>query len=179
MNKDILCICYSRTGRTKRVMEEISVALDCELAILTDRAKRDGAIGWLRCGLDAMRKRTRAIRQIHTQRPLSEYGLIILGTPVWAGRCASVMRAFLKRRGYELGSVAYVITHGSDEQYRAVFDQMDLYLLQPHVAEVSLRPGSTGYVFWRDQFLRTVADRTGAELRPLTEDGTAQSETER
>ena len=88
------------------------------------------------------------------------------------------MRAFLKRRGYELGSVAYVLTHGSEEPYRTVFDQMDLYLLKPHVAEVSLRPGSTGYYFWRDQFLHTLAERTGAELRPL-EDSGAQGGTER
>ena len=178
MNKDILCICYSRTGCTKRVMEEIAAALDCELAILTDRVKRDGAIGWLRCGLDAMRKKTRAINPLQTQRPLSDYSLVVLGTPVWAGRCSAVMRAFLKRRGYELGSVAYVLTHGSEEPYRTVFDQMDLYLLKPHVAEVSLRPGSTGYYFWRDQFLHTLADRTGAELRPLPDSG-AQGGTER
>ncbi len=170
MNNDILCICYSRTGKTKRVMQEIAMALDCELADLTDRVNRDGAIGWLRCGLDAMRKKTRTINRIQTRRPLSDYALVILGTPVWAGRCSAVMRAFLKRRGHEMSQVAYVITHRSDEPYRAVFDQMDLCLLTPHVADASLRPGSAGYVFWRDQFLRTVADRTGAELHPLPED---------
>ena len=173
MNNDILCICYSRTGRTRQTMAEIAAALDCELVEVSDRVRRGGAMGWLRCGLDAMRKKTRAINRIETAKPLWEYKLVILGTPVWAGRCASVMRAFLKRRGYELPDVAYVITHGSDEPYREVFEQMDLYLRKPRVAEASLRPGSAGYIFWRDQFLKTCADFVGCELLPVPESGEA------
>ena len=61
MNKDILCLYYSRTGHTKFAMEEIAAALDCECVEIRDRVDRDGAIGWLRCGLDAMRRRTRAM----------------------------------------------------------------------------------------------------------------------
>ena len=53
---DILCIYYSRTGNTKKAMEEIAAALDAELAELRDNADRSGWRGWLRCGLDAMRK---------------------------------------------------------------------------------------------------------------------------
>ena len=58
MNDKILCICYSRTGNTRQAMTEIAGALDCELVEVYDKVRRDGAIGWLRCGLDAMRKRT-------------------------------------------------------------------------------------------------------------------------
>ena len=170
MNNDILCICYSRTGRTRQTMAEIAAALDCELLELHDHAHRTGAMGWLRCGLDAMRKKTIAVNRIETPQPLWKYKLVILGTPVWAGRCSSVMRAFLKRRGLELDEVAYVITHSSDEPYREVFDQMDQYLESPHVAEVSLRPGSAGYIFWRDQFLKTCADFVGCELLPVPEE---------
>lgn len=167
MNDKIICICYSRTGRTKRVMTEIASALDCELVFLHDTVKRQGALGWLRCGMDAMRKKTRPVNRLMMRRRLWDYDLAILGTPVWAGRCASVMRGFLKRRGYELNDVAYVLTHGSEEQYRSVFDQMDLYLEGPHIAEVSLCPGSAGYEFWRDQFLKTVAERMDIELHPI------------
>ena len=155
-------------------MREIACALDCELVEVHDRVRRSGALGWLRCGMDAMRKKTRAISRIETKRPLWEYRLVILGTPIWAGRCSSVIRGLLKRRGYEMADVAYVITHGSEEQYREVFDQMDLYLQKPHVADVSLRPGSTGYVFWRDQFLKACADFADAELHPILEELAAE-----
>ena len=53
---DILCIYYSRTGNTKKAMEEIAAALDAELAELRDNADRSGWRGWLRCGLDACAK---------------------------------------------------------------------------------------------------------------------------
>ena len=46
---DILCIYYSRTGNTKKAMEEIAAALDAELAELRDNADRSGWRGWLRC----------------------------------------------------------------------------------------------------------------------------------
>ena len=178
MNRDIVCIYYSRSGRTERVMREIAQALDCECVLVRDRVRRYGAIGWLRCGLDAMRKRTRAISRLRMRRELWEYKLVILGTPVWAGRCSSVIRGLLKRRGYEMQNVAYVLTHSSDEPYRAVFDQMDQYLKHPHVADVSLRPGSTGYVFWRDQFLKACADFTGCELFPIVEEEAAEANRE-
>ncbi len=159
-------------------MLEIAAALDCELADVHDRVRRGGAAGWLRCGLDAMRKKTRSISRLQTQRQLWEYKLVILGTPVWAGRCSSVIRGLLKRRGYEMADVAYVLTHRSGEPYREIFDQMDLYLQKPHVADVSLRPGSTGYIFWRDQFLKACADFAGGELRDVEEARAAEANRE-
>ena len=170
MNFDVICICYSRTGKTRRVMNEIAAALDCEMVEISDHVQRTGALGALRCGLDAMRKKTRAINRLVTRRQLWEYKLVILGAPVWAGRCASVMRAFMKRRGFEIDDVAYVITHSSEEPYREVFDQMDMYVKKPHLTDVSLRPGSAGYIFWRDQFLKACADYLGRELLPIPEE---------
>ena len=170
MNYDVICLYYSRTGKTERVAHEIAAALDCDVVEIQDRAKRDGALGALRCGLDAMRKKTRRLRRFVTRGQVWEYKLVILATPVWAGRCSSVMRGFLKRRGLEIENVAYVITHSSDEPYRAVFDQMDLYVNQPRVAEVSLRPGSAGYIFWRDQFLKNCADFLGCGLKDIPEE---------
>lgn len=156
MNRDVLCLYYSRTGKTKSAMEEIAAALDCECAELRDRVDRSGVVGWLRCGLDAMRRRTRAMEPVETRRALQDYRLVIIGTPIWAGRCSSVARGFLKRRGLELQNAAYVVTHGSEELYKEVYKQMDQYVAREHVADVSLRIGSAGYHFWRDEFVRKV-----------------------
>lgn len=54
--KDVLCIYYSRTGNTKKAMEEIAGELGAEVVELRDDTDRTGWRGWLRCGLDAMRK---------------------------------------------------------------------------------------------------------------------------
>ena len=140
--RDILCMYYSRTGATRQAMTEIAQALDAELVELTDGVDRQGARGYLRSGMDAMRRAT--------------LRLVILGTPVWAGRCASPVRALLKRRGLELERVAYVLTRKSSRKYEEIYEQMDQYTARPHLLEVSLRPGAVGYEFWRDKLVGEV-----------------------
>ena len=79
---EILCIYYSRTGNTKKAMEEIASALDAELVELRDGVERSGWKGWLRCGLDSMRQTTAPTLPVETARPLADYRLVIVGTPV-------------------------------------------------------------------------------------------------
>lgn len=155
---DILCIYYSRTGHTKQAMEEIASALDAELVELTDGVERGGWKGALRCGMDAMRKSTDPISPYGTERPLSEYRLVILGTPVWAGRCSSVIRGFLKERGDQIQTAAYVLTRSSEGRFQEVYDQLDRYVPCGHCAAVSLRADSVGYRFWQEEFLRQIRE---------------------
>lgn len=153
---DILCIYYSRTGNTRKAMEEIASALGAELAEITDGADRSGWKGWLRCGRDAVRKSTPVLAPVETARPLGEYRLVILGTPVWAGRESAVMRAFLQAHGAELKNAAYVLTRSSATRYREVYRQMDQSVPAGHRAAVSLRSGDVGWAFWQEEFLRQV-----------------------
>ena len=153
---DILCIYYSRTGHTRRAIKEIAAALDAEVAAVSDERNRSGWRGYVRSGLDAMRRSSRPLRPIRTERPIDEYPLIIVGTPVWAGRCASPIRAFLKRHGMEAEQLAYVLTRDGSRRYEEVYEQMDLYTEKGHLFAVSLKPGSEGYTFWRDQFIGDV-----------------------
>ena len=155
---DVLCIYYSRTGSTRAAMEEIARELGAELVELRDGVNRSGARGWLRCGMDAMRRTCPQAEKPETKRPLSDYRLVIIGSPVWAGRCSSVARSFLKQYGKELQNAAYVLLRGSEDKNEEVYDQMDLYTAQPHAAAVSLRSGSVGYTFWQEEFLRQVRE---------------------
>ena len=155
---DVLCIYYSRTGKTKAAMEEIAGALDAELVELRDGVERGGWKGWLRCGMDAMKKTTQPLSHFETEKRLQDYRLVILGTPVWAGRCSSVMRTFLKAHGKKLENVAYVVTRSSEGKHEEVWDQMDLYVPGTRRAAVSLRSGSVGYTFWQEEFLRQVRE---------------------
>ena len=153
---EILCIYYSRTGNTKKAMEEIAAELGAELVELHDAAERGGWKGYLRCGMDAMRKTVDPLSHFETERPLQDYRLVILGTPVWAGRCSSVIRSFLKDHGRELRQAAYVVTRGGENRADEVYEQMDHYVSQPRGAAVSLRVDSVGYHFWQEEFLRQV-----------------------
>ena len=155
---DILCIYYSRTGSTRDAMTEIAQTLDAELVELKDGVNRSGFGGWLRCGMDAMRRTCPPVETPETRRPLSDYRLVIIGSPVWAGRCSSVVRSFLKQYGKELQNAAYVLLQGSEDKNEEVYDQMDLYVPRGHRAAVSLRSGSVGYAFWQEEFLRQTRD---------------------
>ena len=153
---DILCIYYSRTGHTWNAVCEIADALDAETVQITDDRDRSGWRGYIRCGMDAMKTSTRPLLPFQTEKPLSEYRLVIIATPVWAGRCASPIRALLKRRGLELSNVAYVVTRSTTQRSEEVYDQMDMYTGQAHRLSVSLRPDSEGYEFWRNDFIQNV-----------------------
>ena len=104
---DILCIYYSRTGHTRRAMEEVADALGAEVTAITDDRDRSGWRGYIRCGMDAMKTSTRPLLPFQTETPLNEYRLVIIGSPVWAGRCSwpfrrsagSVSRRRCRRRG--------------------------------------------------------------------------------
>lgn len=153
---DILCIGYSRSGKTGAALKEIGEALDAEVVLITDGIQRGGWRGFLRSGLDAMKKTGAPLLPFHTKKSLSSYRLVIVGTPIWAGRCCSIVRTFLRENGKRLSDVAYVLTRGGEEKYEEVYDQMDRYLPKPHVLAVSLRSGSVGYHFWQEEFLRQI-----------------------
>lgn len=160
---DILCVYYSRTGMTKKAMETVAAALGAEVIRLKDDVERRGWVGWLRCGLDAMRRDTHPLMRFETERPLESYRMVIVGTPVWAGRCSAVTRAFLKEYGEKLNQVSYVVTRGSDGRFEEIYNQMDMYVPNGHQAAVSLRPNSVGYDFWTEDFIRQVRARLDAE----------------
>lgn len=153
---DILCVYYSCSGNTRRTMKEISEALGAEMAAIGDDVDRSGWRGYLRAGMDAMRRSTPPMQPLVTDRPLEDYKMVIVGTPVWAGRCASPVRGFLKRRGLELSRVSYVLTREGPRRCESIYQQMDLYTKEKHLYEVSLQPGSVGYTFWRDKFVTDV-----------------------
>ena len=156
--RDVLCVYYSRSGNTKKVMKSIAAELNAELVQLTDGVERGGLRGWFRCGLDAVKRDCPAARPIETERRLENYRLVIIGTPVWAGRCSSVVRSFLKQHGKELNRVAYVLTRGSEHKSEDIYRQMDLYTAKPHRVATSLRVGHVGHTFWQEEFLRQIRE---------------------
>ena len=141
-------------------MEQVADALDAEIVELHDTGSQRG---FLRCGLDAMRRTTRPVQSFQTERPLEDYRLVVVGSPVWAGRCSPVVRSFLKEFGKSLHRVAYLVTRGSENKNEEVYMQMDQYVPEGHQAAVSLRMGSVGYMFWQEEFLRQVREFLNVE----------------
>lgn len=150
---NILCVYYSRTGHTAKLVRSIAQKLDCEVVKLEDDVKRKGLSGWLVCGLHAVARKVPPIKELKTEKKLKEYDLVILATPVWAGRCSAPMRSFLMQHGDELRATAHIITRSCSLHYDEVFEQMDQYLRKPHLYAASIEPETIGSDFWVDEFL--------------------------
>ena len=109
---DILCLYYSRSGNTRQTMAEIAEALEAELVEFTDGVDRQGRKGYFRSGLDAMRRSTHPLEKFETAKPLEEYRLVILGSPVWAmcsgginsfRTCSAIWRSRRKEAPWKIG----------------------------------------------------------------------------
>jgi len=137
-------------------MKEIARELKCEAVKLDDGVDRTGLRGWLRSGMQAMASHVPAVKEPKTVLPLGIYDLVVVGTPVWAGRCSAPVRSFLMQYGKQLRRVAYIITRSSDVRYEEVFGQMDGYIDAPRVSAATIRPNTTGSTFWRDEFLADI-----------------------
>ena len=160
---NILCLYYSRSGKTRRAMEQIASELQAELVELTDGVERGGSFRAIAACFDAVRKSTRPLEPFQTAQPLPQYDLVILGTPIWAGRCTPIVREFLKKYGKDLSRVAYVLTRGGKRKYEEVCQQMDQYTAAPHLLWTSLQAGSAGETFWRAEFIRQIKGAAYAE----------------
>lgn len=160
---NILCVYYSRTGRTARLVRDIAQELSCELVRLDDGVNRKGLSGWLTSGLQAVARKVPPVNPVEAKLKIREYDLVILATPVWAGRCSAPMRSFLIQYGDQIKNAAYIITRSSGVRYEEVFDQMDLYVGNPHLCAATIQPDSIGSDFWRDEFLSAVRGAVGEE----------------
>ena len=107
-----LTVYYTRTGNTEKIAKEISELIGSELKEIQDNRNRGGLLGWLRSGMESARKVTPEISPINKE--LSEYDLVVIGTPVWAGTMASPVRSFIEKYKKDLTSVAFFCTLGSE-----------------------------------------------------------------
>lgn len=57
--------------------------------------KRQGKLGWLSAGRDAMREKEAEISQ--TKRTPTDYDLIIIGQPIWAGSPTPAIRTYVNK----------------------------------------------------------------------------------
>jgi flavodoxin len=108
---------YSRTGHNKTIGEEIAKALSADIDEIIDKKKRSGRIGWLRAGRDSSFGK---MTEIQTEKNPQDYAIIILGTPIWAGKIPPAMRTYLTKNDLTGKKVAFFVCSGGDG-YTKVF----------------------------------------------------------
>ena len=109
----VLVVVYSRSGNTRRLAREISGNFDGDLEDLEDLKDRSGILGYLRSGWDSFRGKETEIGSIKYDP--SDYQLVILGFPIWAGSIPPAIRTYLRKEGDKIDNLASFCTmKGSD-----------------------------------------------------------------
>ena len=111
--KRILVTYYSLTGNTAKVAVDLAARLRADVMPLRELAQRRGMLGYLRAAIDSLRERPAAIEP--PAKSAGDYDLIIVGTPIWAGRITPAVRAYLQTVRGATARVAFFITSGGTD----------------------------------------------------------------
>ncbi len=105
-----LVVYYSRTRNTKMIAETISKSLNCDIEEIVDKEKRGGILGYLKSGFEASRSKLSKIED--PKHDLSKYELLVIGTPVWAGKMSVPVRTYLNQNLEKIPILACFCTAG-------------------------------------------------------------------
>lgn len=109
----ILVVFYSRTGKTGIVAEAIAQSLKADIEEIRTNEDRSGFIGFLKSGYEAVLGKLARIQPVG-KNP-GEYDLVLVGSPVWAGRLSSPVRTYLTLYGNKIRKAAFFSTCSNEE----------------------------------------------------------------
>ena len=99
-----LILCYSFTGRTKKVCGSLAKALKADFAEIKEISRRGVFLAYTLGSFNAIRRRASDIRPVLVDT--SAYDCLIVATPVWAGHVTPAVNDFV--REYDLrGKTVY------------------------------------------------------------------------
>ena len=104
---NVLVVSYSLSGTTRIVADELARLLSADSYAIVEARKRKGVVDYLLAGFESLAKGVPTI--VDSCEP-SEYDMVVLGTPIWAGSMASPMRSFLRAHRREFKQVACFCT---------------------------------------------------------------------
>jgi menaquinone-dependent protoporphyrinogen IX oxidase len=122
-DKRVLVAYFSSSGNTKKVAEAIAAALSADLEAIIESNPRPVSIrgkglgnflGIARSGFHAMSSRAVPIKDAQLQP--SDYGLVVLGSPVHAGSLSGQVRSYIDRYAAQFKAVAFFVTGEAPSQ---------------------------------------------------------------
>lgn len=130
-----LVVYYSRFGNTKKIAEEISSKLKCEIEEIVDSKNRKGTLGWIISAIDAHSKKLTTIGEII--KDPAKYDLIVIGTPIWAALMAPAVRSYINKNKGKFKNVAFFCTCSSSGDSRA-FGEMEDYIGITPISKITI-----------------------------------------
>lgn len=118
----ILLAYYSRSGTTKTLADYLVKNLNSDLLEIKTPDNRNGLTGYLKSGKEALKKEMPPINKFEIN--ISDYDLVLVGTPVWVGTMASPVRTFMFENKSKFKNVAFFSTQGSVNNQK-IFEEME------------------------------------------------------
>lgn len=101
---------YSRTKKTSKAAETLADELSADIVKIEDLKDRSGVLNYISASMDAMRENKTNIRP--SAIDLSEYELIYIGTPVWAGNPAPAILTLIDNCNFQGKDIILFATLG-------------------------------------------------------------------
>jgi flavodoxin len=118
-----IVVYYSRTGNTRFVAEKIAEVLKADLCEVIDKKKRKGRLGFITGGYDATREK---LTKITVSKSIEDYDLVIVGSPVWAGKITPAIRTFLVSNDFSGKDFAFFLTQDGDEPEKTLENMKEI-----------------------------------------------------
>lgn len=112
-----LVVYFSLTGSTEFVAKIISNNLDADLCEVIDKKHKKGKLIYLKGGAAAIREK---LTEIEAAKSIENYDLIIVGSPIWAGKITPAIRTFLSLNDFSQKKGAFFITLGGDKPEKSI-----------------------------------------------------------
>lgn len=109
----MLVVYYSLSGNTAGVARDIAGLAHADIEVLRDfdREPPLGFLRYIKAAMDALRGKPCRLGSVVCDP--RNYALVVIGTPVWAGRMTPAIRTYLERFKTRLPRVAFFVTSGN------------------------------------------------------------------
>jgi flavodoxin len=114
MSMKTLVVYYSRKGHTAELAGQIAKELGADTEVITDRKKRNGPLGWMSAGRESMGDIPAEIEE--PKRDPAGYELVVVGTPVWAGKISTPARAYCRKFAGKFPQLAFFTTSAGENE---------------------------------------------------------------
>lgn len=153
-----LVVYYSLTNHTHKVAQLIAQGVGANIERILDVESREGALGYLRSGREAMLQRPGRIQPVREDP--SDYDLTILGAPVWSWSLSPPMRSYAIAQRDKFKRVAFFCTEGGSGGPR-LFRQLQTLCGKTPVATLEVTEGelrSGDYASKVQEFIRQISE---------------------
>ena len=151
---------YSLSGHTRTLAEAIRDASSGRLEEIAEPRARRGFPGEMRALLDSLLRRAPPIAA--TACDPSQFELLLLGGPVWAGRIAAPVRSYARRYAPRAKRVGFFCTFDSDGASRALQDLAEACGRRPE-AVLAVPAHALGSGAYEDEVRRFVRQALAAQ----------------